>query len=64
MSVNTTADDHKEAAINDLRSALEHLTAIVVGHCDGWDDFNDVGKSRLHVAFTKSMEARNTLEKR
>ena len=39
MSVRTTADEHRDAAKENINDAIENISAIVVARVWGWDEY-------------------------
>lgn len=62
MGVWTEADEHRKEALNDTRSALKHIGAIVVDECYGSEEFTKEYKEELLEAITSLIKVRKILD--
>lgn len=57
----TTADVHRDAAIEQIQMAIKQLSEIVVGKCWGWDDYTRIYYSKLIQAHTDLLRIEEAL---
>jgi S-adenosylmethionine/arginine decarboxylase-like enzyme len=63
MSVQTTADKHKEEAISHLNQAMNELSEIVYGNCWGCDDYANEYQDELADALLMIRKATSKIKK-
>lgn len=59
--MDTEADKHRQAARENVREAIKHLSCIVVDQCPGTDDFKDTFVYKLRGALNKLMDVREDI---
>jgi len=62
MSVQTTADEKRDSALDSIQSAIEDLGEIVVGECYGHDGFHGPYTKRINEAFQLLIQGRGLLQ--
>lgn len=62
MSVRTTADEHLDAAKQDIRNAVKNLSVIFVDRCYGSDEFCPDRRRELLGVYRSLMELLEVLE--
>jgi hypothetical protein len=62
MSYTTTADEKLSSALDDVRSAISHLSDIVVNQCSGHDDFTDTKRENINTSFHELIVIRDRLK--
>jgi len=61
MSVNTEADDHKDAFLDNLDDAIKNLSCIFVDRCWGHDEYRPEYREKLSNAFEELRRIRDDL---
>jgi len=61
VSVRTTADEKLEQAKHHVLEAIKALQEIVVGECDGHDDYRQDYEESIHWAHQQLLEIRKRL---
>lgn len=62
MSVTTTADEHRDTALEEVDSALRHLAQIVVYQCNGANEYSKEYTTKLSESFSALMKIRGDLD--
>ena len=61
MSVNTSADEHRDAAVTNVGNAIQNLTEIVINECWGYDDYGSDYRDVLRKTLMDLIEIRDRL---
>ena len=61
MSVTTTADDKLVKIREDVESAVEQLSDIVINRCWGWEDFSREYQGQLRENLNTLLDLRDEL---
>jgi hypothetical protein len=61
MSVQTTADDRRDEAVNHVKEAIRCLSDIVVDQCHGHDDWTPEYQGNLKRSLLELIEIRDRL---
>jgi hypothetical protein len=61
MSVETDADKHLAEARKASQEVVEHLGAIVVDRCNGWNGYKELYNKELREAFEEAVRLRDKL---
>jgi hypothetical protein len=61
VSVNTTADDHRDEAVENVKRAISSLSEIVIEQCAGHDDWKDEYRATLKKSLLGLIEIRDAL---
>jgi hypothetical protein len=62
MGYQTTADDHRDAAVENVQAAIVHLSEIVVNACHGHDEFREEYKADLRKSLYELTEVRDRIK--
>lgn len=61
MSVRTEADEHRDAAVEHINEAAQHLSKIVIERVWGWDEYKKEYLVKLEKALHDLLNMRNGL---
>lgn len=64
MGVRTTADEHLDACVEHISSAMQHLNEVVFGECWGSDEYGEGYADKLTEGLLKLKEIKKDLDRR